>query len=63
LDNCYKLVIDDRKDNVKKELYDVRKDPGETINLIDQYPDVAANLEKQMTDWQTSVLKSLREQD
>lgn len=63
LDNQYKLVIDDRKKKTTKELYDILNDPGETTNLIEEYPIVAADLEEQMKNWQTSVLKSLTEQD
>lgn len=63
LDNRYKLVIDQGGGDEVKELYNVMKDPGETNNLIEDYPDIAADLEKQMKDWQQSVLQSLTEKD
>lgn len=63
LDNTYKLVIDDRGGESVKELYDVQKDPGETNNLIADYPDIAAGLENQMKEWQQSVLQSLTGKD
>ena len=63
LDNDYKLIIDDRNGNMVKELYNVHKDPGETKNLIEEYPDIASDLEKQMRAWQKSVLLSLTGQD
>tara|TARA_R110002049_G_scaffold3795_5_gene27557 strand:- start:15893 stop:17425 length:1533 start_codon:yes stop_codon:yes gene_type:complete len=63
LDNDYKLIIDDRKGDLVKELYNVREDSGETKNIIEQYPDVASQLEQQMREWQESVLLSLAEQD
>ena len=63
LDNRYKLIIDDRNNRLKKELYDIREDPGEINNLIDKYPEIAADLEKQMKDWQQSVLQSLTGKD
>ncbi|MDC6362634.1 MULTISPECIES: sulfatase family protein [Flavobacteriaceae] len=63
LNNQYKLVIDDRNGNVVKELYNVHEDPGETNNLIDEYSDIAFDLEQQMKVWQESVLLSLTGQD
>jgi hypothetical protein len=48
---------------VVKALYNVHKDPGETKNLIEEYPDIALDLEKQMRAWQESVLLSLTEKD
>ena len=58
LDNRYKLVIDGESDS-GKELFDIRQDPKESTNLIDNHPEVATNLETQMREWQTSVLTSL----
>lgn len=58
LDNRYKLVIDGDPDT-GKELFDMRDDDAETTNLIDEKPQVAAELERQLREWQTSVLESL----
>ncbi|MBM3858564.1 MAG: N-acetylgalactosamine-6-sulfatase [Verrucomicrobia bacterium] len=51
----HKLVIHDPK----RELFDLQADPAEKNNLLDQQPDVAAKLQKQLRDWQQSVLRSL----
>src|SRR5690606_4958832 len=40
LDNQYKLVVDQARENAVKELYNVVKDPGETTNLINIYPEI-----------------------
>ena len=63
LDNEYKLIMEDRSGKEVKALYNVHKDPGETKNLIEEYPDIALDLEKQMRVWQESVLLSLTEKD
>ena len=33
------------------ELYDLRKDPEELVNLAEEHPDVVADLERRMQDW------------
>jgi arylsulfatase A-like enzyme len=64
LDNRYKLVIHgDAKANGRRELFDVRNDPGEKTNLIEVEPQIAGKLEKQLLDWQQSVLESLMGKD
>ena len=60
LDNRYKLVVNDRKgSDTQKELFDIREDPAEKNNLIDQKPEVAKQLQQQLRTWQQSVLNSL----
>ena len=60
LDNDLKLVIHQgRGKEARRELYDLGADPAEKTNLIDQQPEVAERLEKELRDWQQSVLKSL----
>lgn len=59
LDNRYKLVIHEKGASSQKELFDIRKDPGETMNLIEEKPEIAAELERKLRDWQQSVLNSL----
>jgi hypothetical protein len=41
----------------------VREDPAEEKNLIDALPEIAQKLEKQLRDWQQSVLESLMGED
>lgn len=60
LDGRYKLVVHDRGGGEPaRELFDLRKDPAETNDLIDQKPELAADMPQQLRDWQTSVLQSL----
>ncbi len=59
LDNTYKLIIREEDGQEIRELYDIRKDPYETKNLIETNPEVASDLESKMKDWQSSVLNSL----
>jgi arylsulfatase A-like enzyme len=60
LDNRYKLVIHDQRDGEPKtELFDVRDDPAEKVDLSGTKSDIAKNLEQQLRDWQQSVLQSL----
>lgn len=58
LDNRYKLVIDGGHET-GRELFDVRSDPAETNNLIASHASVADRLERQLREWQRSVLRSL----
>jgi arylsulfatase A-like enzyme len=60
LGNRYKLVIAGEKGNdSERELFDVRTDPAEKHNLIEMKPDVAGKMERQLREWQGSVLNSL----
>ena len=58
----YKLVIDGDK-NTGVELFDLKKDSAEQINCADSQPAIVKKLQRQMRDWQTSVLNSLTEAD
>ncbi|TDI37698.1 MAG: N-acetylgalactosamine-6-sulfatase [Acidobacteria bacterium] len=58
LDNDYKLVIDGSKGS-GKELFDLREDPAETINLASRKPGVVEEMEKRLREWQQSTLNSL----
>jgi hypothetical protein len=42
-----------------RELFDVRNDPAEQHNLIEQHPEIADQLALRLRDWQDSVLNSL----
>ncbi|QDV36224.1 sulfatase family protein [Tautonia plasticadhaerens] len=60
LDNHYKLVVHERRGvEPARELFDLRDDPAEEHNLIDEEPEIAEELGQQLRDWQASVLRSL----
>ena len=58
----YKLVLDGDQ-NTGVELFDLRKDPAEQHNLADSQPETVKKLQKELRDWQSSVLNSLMEAD
>ena len=58
LDDRYKLVVDGQR-NSGTELFDLRNDPAEKINLFEAEPELAKKLGQQLRDWQDSVLNSL----
>jgi hypothetical protein len=45
------------------ELFDLDADPAEKTNLITQDPETGANLNRELRDWQSSVLQSLLGKD
>lgn len=45
--------------NPLRELYDLRADPGETRNLVDERPDLAAAMEARLEDWISDRLAEL----
>jgi arylsulfatase A-like enzyme len=64
LGNKFKLVIHENEDgSLLKELFDIKADSAETLNVIAQFPDIARNLEEDMRRWQFSVLESLTGKD
>jgi arylsulfatase A-like enzyme len=63
VDNRYKLVIDGQQGNSTKELFDLINDPAEKNNIITTEPEIAEKLEKQLRNWQQSVLESLTGDD
>lgn len=64
LDNRYKLVVDAQSGNKSTiELFDLTNDPAEKQNLIKSHKKIAEKMEKQLRDWQQSVLESLRGAD
>jgi arylsulfatase A-like enzyme len=58
----FKLVIDGDKD-AGIELFNLRNDLAELHNLANSQAALAKKLQKQLRDWQTSVLNSLMEAD
>jgi arylsulfatase A-like enzyme len=60
IDGSFKLVIhDNKKGESKHELFDLKSDPAEKTNLIDQQPSTAERLKLKLRDWQKSTLESL----
>ncbi len=60
IDGDMKLVIhEQKKGDPKQELFDLQTDPAETTNLIGQKSDTAQKLQRQLRNWQQSVLNSL----
>jgi arylsulfatase A-like enzyme len=60
IEGDHKLVIHDLKAGAaRRELFDLKSDPGEKTNLLDQQPHVAETLNSKLRLWQDSVLHSL----
>ena len=60
LDNRYKLVVDAQTGKkLAIELFDLTNDPAEKENLVESHKPIAEKMEKQLHDWQQSVLESL----
>ena len=60
LKDQYKLLLEGATPSSEGfELYDIEKDPAETENLADQYPDLVREMQAALLDWQQSVLSSL----
>jgi len=64
LGNRYKLIVNSKRGSeASSELFDLQNDPAETKNLIDANPKVASAMQKELRDWQQSVLNSLTTAD
>ena len=64
MDKQFKLVIDAQSsDQSSIELFDLTNDPTESHNLVAVEPDIAKSMQKQLHDWQQSVLESLTGKD
>jgi arylsulfatase A-like enzyme len=60
LDNRYKLIVGAQSENQSTiELFDLTNDPAEEQNLIESHKEIAENMQRQLRDWQQSVLESL----
>lgn len=59
----HKLVIHEKKGETNIELFDLKADPAETSNLIDQQPELARKLQIDLRQWQDAVLLSLTGSD
>ena len=58
LDNRYKLVV-----TGSAQLFDLQSDNAEERDLAKELPQVAARMQQELREWQTSVLESLSEAD
>ena len=45
------------------ELYDLKIDPGETTNVIEQHPEIVARLRAAYDEWWSEVLPRLENED
>lgn len=64
LGNRYKLIVKSQRGKQDQlELFDLRNDPAETKNLASEKPETASKMQKDLRDWQSSVLKSLTRAD
>lgn len=60
IEGDFKYIIREQKDNKPlEELFDLKNDPAEKSSLIRQKPDLARKLQRDLLEWQKSVLKSL----
>ncbi len=60
LGNRYKLVVNGQPGNESAiELFDLRDDLAEKTNVVKSRPQVAADLQQQLREWQQSVLDSV----
>jgi arylsulfatase A-like enzyme len=59
IDGRFKLVIHQRPDGERRELFDLRADPAETTDLSAQQAATVERLQAQLRTWQQSVLHSL----
>ena len=72
-DNRFKLVHNPGKKRLKSdngtapvvewELYDLDNDPSESKNIIDKHATIAAEMRKQLEEWQESCEASNRGED
>ncbi len=59
MDHRFKLILGESGDNEGIELFDLVKDPAEIHNLKDAEPEVVEAMQKELNQWQQSVLNSL----
>lgn len=58
--NRFKLILDGNTlDSVGYELYDLRNDRAERLNIAHRYPELVDEMQEEMKEWQESVLNSL----
>ncbi|QTN32036.1 sulfatase-like hydrolase/transferase [Akkermansiaceae bacterium] len=59
IEGDHKLVVRETKGETGIELFDLKADPGEKLNLTKQQPELTRKLQADLRQWQESVLKSL----
>ncbi len=60
-DNRYKLLS--FTDGQSFELYDLLKDPGESVDIADNHPDIVADMQRKLVQWCSSCEASLAGKD
>lgn len=60
MDNEWKLH---RRPNGRFLLFNLRHDQGEQHNVIEQHPDIADRMKRELNEWEESVIRSLRGAD
>lgn len=64
LGNRFKLIVKSQRGKQEQlELFDVQNDPAETKNLVVEELETASRMQRELHDWQSSVLKSLTRAD
>ena len=63
IENNYKLVVDQSEGDSAIELFDLENDPAEAINLRESKPQIVEAMQKELFNWQESVLSSLTGKD
>jgi len=59
-----KLVVkEDSQGGLQQALFDLRADPAEEANIVEERPETAQRLGTKLREWQQSVLNSLRGED
>ncbi len=60
IDGDHKLAVRERKEDAAViELFDLKNDPAEKVNLSDRQPELVRALDAKLRAWQDSALKSL----
>lgn len=49
----WKVLVND--DGTRPELYNLSNDPAETVNLSDQYPELAGQMKKELLNWRKDL--------
>jgi arylsulfatase A-like enzyme len=61
--NARFTLVNPARGSEKWELYDLKNDPGEQTNVIDQHPEIVKELKRQLDQWWTEVTPLLVNED